>query len=451
VAVASVGAVLAFGTRLGPLYTLLSASVPLLSRFRVAVASLLVTQLALALLAARGAARLFDSAPARDGARRPAPEPAALAAAAVAVLATLALVLPPVRAALAEAVRALRPSIPVAAAFEIARATDADLALRTGALIVFAALVLALARFAGARRWAPWVVVGVLALDLATVTVPFLAASTGGVERAGPGPPPALAQVAAREPRFRVLPLEHDAFLSNAWITWGARSLTGQHGAVPRLWDELFGAGLLRYQRPLAALAVRYLGGTGTVSVDTAQCEPVALDGRPTSVLALKGALPRAYGVPRVTAPGDDRAVLRAMFDARYVPSTVAFASDAAAAGEYPGGARCALRWIEDAPDRITLEASAPEQAFVVVADAWFPGWGATVDGRAVPLYRVNHMVRGVAVPAGTHRLAMRYVPEGWVLATAVTRTTMLVLALAGIALLFAAARKRAALGAAGP
>jgi len=54
-----------------------------------------------------------------------------------------------------------------------------------------------------------------------------------------------------------------------------------------------------------------------------------------------------------------------------------------------------------------------PGPAFLVVADAFFPGWSAQVDGRPAPLYRVDHLLRGLPVPAGRHRVTLEYEPEG--------------------------------------
>jgi uncharacterized membrane protein YfhO len=79
----------------------------------------------------------------------------------------------------------------------------------------------------------------------------------------------------------------------------------------------------------------------------------------------------------------------------------------------------------------------------VVVADTQFPGWSATMDGAPVTIHRVNHMVRGVAVPEGRHRLKMVYVPEGWARSVPVTRAGMGAWALAALAWLGIAAARR--------
>ena len=149
--------------------------------------------------------------------------------------------------------------------------------------------------------------------------------------------------------------------------------------------------------------------------------------------------------VPTVVAPGNDISVLSAMALVDSFPARVAFTTDARVAGSYPGSAGCAIRWIEDAPDHVVLETEAPDRSFVVVADAWFEGWRARLDGQDVAIARVDHMLRGVPVSAGRHRLAMDYEPVGWSAAVATTRaagTTWLLLLLVAVAYPIVQARR---------
>ncbi len=51
-------------------------------------------------------------------------------------------------------------------------------------------------------------------------------------------------------------------------------------------------------------------------------------------------------------------------------------------------------------------------RSFFIVADSFFPGWTATVDGRPVPIYPVYGCVRGISIEnAGRHHVEFRFVP----------------------------------------
>ncbi|MGZ3428971.1 MAG: glycosyltransferase family 39 protein, partial [Polyangia bacterium] len=58
------------------------------------------------------------------------------------------------------------------------------------------------------------------------------------------------------------------------------------------------------------------------------------------------------------------------------------------------------------------LSLDAPADGFVVLADAWFPGWRVAVDGVPGELLRVDHALRGVLVPRGRHAIEFHYAPD---------------------------------------
>jgi len=51
-------------------------------------------------------------------------------------------------------------------------------------------------------------------------------------------------------------------------------------------------------------------------------------------------------------------------------------------------------------------------KGMLVVADAWFPGWTATVDGSPAAILQASGKVRGVVVDSGVHKVVMRYRPK---------------------------------------
>jgi hypothetical protein len=61
--------------------------------------------------------------------------------------------------------------------------------------------------------------------------------------------------------------------------------------------------------------------------------------------------------------------------------------------------------------ERLEIEAEAEGPAVLVVADAYWPGWEARVDGAPAPIIPADVLVRAVVFPAGRHRLVMTYTP----------------------------------------
>jgi hypothetical protein len=345
-------------------------------------------------------------------------------------------------AAYVRAATAQRATLDPGPARAAAHAAGLDLAWR--ALLVMAALG-ALRAWHARRPWraAGAVLVGLLVLDLLAVTLPTLRRATAPATVMRHPETPRLATIGAQHPEERVLSLrtydvsrwqvagsDRSAELRiNDWIRWRAKAYGGEHGTPPVTWS---GLELLASVNAWRAVGITYVNNVPAAPLDTATAEVVASG--PTEVIyRLRGALGRAYAVPRVT-PVDEPASFARLINLGFDPAREAITTDAAATGEYPGSAACAIRWRRDEPDSLALDIEAPGRAFVVVADSYFPGWGATLDGAPVPIHRVNHMLRGVAVPAGSHRLAMTFTPEGWRAALPVTRVAMVAWVLAAIA-----------------
>jgi Bacterial membrane protein YfhO len=423
------------GTSLGPLYSFLHAWVPLWSKFRVPAATLLAGQLALALLTARAFTATATSRP--PGGRTQRLLWIALGLAILVGIALASGMLAPLYERLAEA---LRPTLPLDRAAAGARRAGAGLV--QCALIAGAALAAMSARARGGTiaRVATAALVVLLALDLGLVSRPLLTRATGRPsDLAAPAPRP-LVLLTAADHTARAFParnVERDLsrpldntrlfeFASNYWISWRARSLAGNHGAVPAVWRPIVQRELTRWYPVACAFGAVYIAADSGAAMDTSLYAVVPGSGDPP-VYRLRRALGRAYSVELVAAPGNDLAVVDAMASRDFVPNVIAFASesDPDAVGTYPGSPASTVRWIRDDPDHLELDVVAPARAFVVVADTFFPGWTAELDGAPLPIHRVNQVLRGVAVPAGHHRIRMTYVPEGWIAGVFLTRAAM--------------------------
>jgi len=100
-------------------------------------------------------------------------------------------------------------------------------------------------------------------------------------------------------------------------------------------------------------------------------------------------------------------------------------------------GGRVTVEHASDGLLQITVETPAPK--FLVVAESFYPGWTATIDGRPAPIVRTNVAFQGVRVPEGKHAVLFSFRSRSLRVGMAV--------ALAGIAVLvayfFAVARAR--------
>ncbi len=83
--------------------------------------------------------------------------------------------------------------------------------------------------------------------------------------------------------------------------------------------------------------------------------------------------------------------------------------------GDLPELEQCAqgaARIVERTSSRVTVAATANCRGLLVLADNYYPGWVATVDGQSAPLYRAYGVARAVVVEKGAHRVEFRFWPR---------------------------------------
>jgi hypothetical protein len=170
----------------------------------------------------------------------------------------------------------------------------------------------------------------------------------------------------------------------------------------------------------------------------------LAYSGPDARVYRNSAALPRAFLVERQRlVPGAD-AALAAVSSPAFRPRVEAITerripglADASqgAAGAAPGAARLASY----GPERVEVRSRARRPSLLVLTDVHYPGWKATVDGRDVPVERVNYLLRGVRVPAGVHTVEFAYRPASWRIGWIVSALGLVVL----IALVVTGLRRR--------
>ena len=69
---------------------------------------------------------------------------------------------------------------------------------------------------------------------------------------------------------------------------------------------------------------------------------------------------------------------------------------------------------IEYEATRVVLNVKSSAPAYLILRDAWYPGWQATVDGAPAPVYRANLIFRALPVPEGESVVSFSFEPRMW-------------------------------------
>ena len=123
---------------------------------------------------------------------------------------------------------------------------------------------------------------------------------------------------------------------------------------------------------------------------------------------------PRAYLATRLTVVPDYQAAIARMIAGHpFHEDVLVEQRDAVGLKVAPGPGRGTVAIQHFDLNSLDLAVDSPGEALLVVAEAWYPGWRASIDGRSVACLPVNGWMRGVPVPAGRSRVRLAYHQNG--------------------------------------
>lgn len=88
------------------------------------------------------------------------------------------------------------------------------------------------------------------------------------------------------------------------------------------------------------------------------------------------------------------------------------------------------VRYTRWSTDRITLQVDAPSPGTLILADPYYPGWQATIDGRKTPIREIHQAARAIDVNAGAHTVEFRFRPASVYTGLALSALGLLAIAL---------------------
>jgi hypothetical protein len=212
-----------------------------------------------------------------------------------------------------------------------------------------------------------------------------------------------VAEFLRKQPGFPRVEVVHDEFAPN-WGAWHRVEMYGGKGASVTtnvLDSELFS------QLGHRLWAVGYT----IVPEPKADAPPAVFTGASgMRVYRRDNAFPRAWAVHELL-----RVESRPSGNAQLFGEPEAYHRKAYMMEQLPTIEPCAatenVEMVEHTAGHLAVTADLSCVGMVVVSDTFFPGWRAEVDRKPAKIYEVNGAMRGVVVPAGKHKVTMRYRP----------------------------------------
>ncbi len=142
-------------------------------------------------------------------------------------------------------------------------------------------------------------------------------------------------------------------------------------------------------------------------------------------------AAPKAYFVNELTKLATPEKVALAMNNADF-NHTKAFTSDKLPEKHYEFSGAGEVKITKYEPNTIEISVSSDDKQFLALAEMFYPaGWSAKIDEKETRIYRINHVMRGVFVPKGKHKIIFEFAPESYYASvTAVWLGNLIMLAL---------------------
>jgi hypothetical protein len=122
-------------------------------------------------------------------------------------------------------------------------------------------------------------------------------------------------------------------------------------------------------------------------------------------------AQPRAFLLPCARLEPDAAALARELARPGFDPHREAFVRKAVALSATCGGEPVMVPVVRPGPARMSLEADPAGPSLLVVAEHFEAGWHARIDGQETEVLQVDLGAQGVVLPAGRHRVELRFNP----------------------------------------
>lgn len=214
---------------------------------------------------------------------------------------------------------------------------------------------------------------------------------------------------------FRAFFPESEWFQDNRPAGFGIAVIGGRHSAKTKLWQDLDDTRSL-YQLPwLALLNARYWVFSRPISPQDVPAGwydalKQVYVGSAGVVYEYRLTLPRAMMIGSWTVvPDTGRAVIDSVtaVERNIAAHTYLTRDPGIPPGEADSVGTATI--TKYSLHRVEIETNASRAAVLRLADLYYPDWKVTVDGKPETLLRADHVLRAVAVPAGSHKVVFEF------------------------------------------
>ncbi|QWV92759.1 YfhO family protein [Geomonas oryzisoli] len=309
--------------------------------------------------------------------------------------------------------------------------------IAAGLAAIFAVVFAMYQRGKLAAKMLPFVLIGLFLVDTGRVNSKFMFL-VDEPHKAATVQAPDIAFLAKQPKEFRALPLGGDPM---PYIASRIPVMFTSNPVQQQRWQEFLDNFNLASTMP-DILNVRYVVATK----EQYEQDKAALAGKyvpvftspngAMMVLENKTVLPKAWLAPVAVQVQNPADVLGALQNPQFQPSIIAIVESPppipmlGPGATLPGTGPGQVRINKYEAEKIDLDAAVTMNSMLVMGEKYYKGWKATVDGKIAEIYPVNHVLRGIYLTPGMHKVEMVFDPTPFKIGKYLTLVSFAVFAL---------------------
>ncbi len=241
--------------------------------------------------------------------------------------------------------------------------------------------------------------------------------------------------------QFRVLQFINNQLpYDNTLAYFRIQSAYGYQGAKPRAYQDMIDVAGPTNPLVWQLMNVKYIISN---TQDSSGLLALAYRGAQHSIYQYKYALPRAFFVDAAQV-ASGAATLEKIKSMAFNAYQVAFVEKEIEEKIDPPDSTARVAITRYGIQDLQLRVKASGNNLLFLSEMYYPvGWTAWLDGKEIPIHRLDYMFRGVVVPKGAHDLEMRYASRGYALGKDISLGVNVLVLCAGVGAGFGWWRKK--------
>lgn len=216
-------------------------------------------------------------------------------------------------------------------------------------------------------------------------------------------------------------------------IRWYTEFINFSQG-LPLEYSQLY-MHLHKFSSPLNLLNLKYILLPAYLEVKNPRFA-LAFSGSGVNIYQDKDFLPRAYIVHKTKIIQNRDDIFKELVNPAFNPRDCIILEDIAS--PRPESISSTKKEIlpqitEYLPNRVVIEVVLLRKGYLILADTYYPGWKAYVDGKERKIYKANYILRAVYLEPGRHRIEFVYFPRSFKVGLGISLFTALLIVFEGI------------------